>query len=453
MITRPSTPLVFLAMLAWCGASNAATPGWKSVDLTNDFVTVQVVPEIGGRVIQYKLGDHPFLWVNPDLADKKPTASGLDAEGGWLNYGGDKLWPAPQGWDNDEQWPGPPDGVLDGQPHAMEKLPVDQDGRMGVRLTSRDDPRSGIRFSRVIRLDPDGTRVSLEATMTNVDTKPRRWGIWSHIQLDAFNAKRTGHNPLMNAFCPINPNSHFPKGYDVIFGTKDNPSFQPNYDAGMMKINYQYKVGKIGMDSHAGWLATVNGETGHAFIQRFVFESDKPYPDGASVEFWHNGIGSIKAYNKTMTMDSTIDKNPCVFESEVLSPYAKLAPGESYTYKYQWQATTIGGDFPIIGCNDAGVTCLPLAATWNSGKLQLTGRFGVFAPGRIRVTLYNNAGETISSELMKESVSPLKPVVLDLTMDAATQPADVVIEWSSRTPGRQGVLGHVKLRPPATAAP
>jgi hypothetical protein len=453
MITTHSTPLAFLAMLACCGSHNTASAAAKSVDLANGFVTVHVLPQLGGRVIQYQLGDHPFFWVNPALVDKTPPASGLDAEGGWLNYGGDKLWPAPQGWDNDDEWPGPPDGVLDGQPYAMEKLPVDQDGRIGVRLTSRDDPRSGIRFSRTIRLDPEGSRVSFEATMTNVDTKPRRWGIWSHIQLDGFNAKRTGHNPLMNAYCPINPNSHFPKGFSIIFGKKDNPSFQPDYAAGMMKVNYQYQVGKIGLDSHAGWLATVNGETGHAFIQRFVFESDQPYPDGASVEFWHNGIGSIQAYQKTMTMDSTIDKNPCVFESEVLSPYAKLAPGETSTFKYQWQATTIGGDFPITECNDAGVTCLPLAASWSKGKLQLTGRFGVFAPGQIRVILYGPAGETISSEIMKEPASPLKPLVVDLTRDAATQPADVVIEWSSKTRDRQGVLAHTKLRAPAPAAP
>ncbi|MHC5094685.1 MAG: hypothetical protein ACYSOU_01065, partial [Planctomycetota bacterium] len=151
--------------------------GWNSISMSNGIIELNVVPEIGGRVVQYALDDKEFFWVNPDLEGKLPTETGLTEDGGWLNYGGDKLWPAPQGWDNDQQWPGPPDAVLDGQPYVLEQLPEGKDGSVAVRLTSGKDLRSGISFSRVIRLHPDSTRVSIEATMTNVDNKPRRWGI------------------------------------------------------------------------------------------------------------------------------------------------------------------------------------------------------------------------------------------------------------------------------------
>ena len=142
--------------------------GWKTLMLENDLVQLYVVPDIGGRVIQYRFGEKEFFWVNPALVGKTSPQTGLDPHGGWMNYGGDKLWPAPQGWDNDQQWPGPPDAVLDGQPYRAEmeaKRPV-------ILLRSRDDSRSGIRLSRRIRLHPDTTRVSLEATMTNIDNKP-----------------------------------------------------------------------------------------------------------------------------------------------------------------------------------------------------------------------------------------------------------------------------------------
>ncbi|MHC4961961.1 MAG: hypothetical protein ACYTGA_07565, partial [Planctomycetota bacterium] len=152
--------------------------------MTNGIIELNIVPEIGGRVVQYTLDDKEFFWVNPDLEGKLPTETGLTGDGGWINYGGDKLSPAPQGWDNDQQWPGPPDAVLDGQPYALEQLSDGKDGSVAVRLTSGNDMRSGISFSRVIHLHPDSTRVSIEATMTNVDTKPRRWGIWGHTQLD-----------------------------------------------------------------------------------------------------------------------------------------------------------------------------------------------------------------------------------------------------------------------------
>jgi hypothetical protein len=86
--------------------------GWNSQRLGNGLVELQIVPESGGRVIQLTMGNKDFLWVNPQLAGKLPPEGGVGPDNEWLNYGGDKLWPAPQGWDNAEQWPGPPDAVL-----------------------------------------------------------------------------------------------------------------------------------------------------------------------------------------------------------------------------------------------------------------------------------------------------------------------------------------------------
>jgi hypothetical protein len=385
--------------------------GWNSMCLSNGFAELYIVPQIGGRIVQYKFDDKEFFWVNPQLTDKLPPATGLDPDGGWLNYGGDKLWPAPQGWSNDRQWPGPPDAVLDGQPYTMEQLPADKNGAVGVRLTSRKDFRSGISFSRVIRLHPYGTRVSIEATMTNIDNKPRRWGIWAHTQLDAGKADGNGYNSLMNAFCPINPKSCFPKGYDVIFGEKDNPSFQADYDKSMMKVNYQYRVGKIGMDSDAGWIATIDGRTGDVFIHRFIYEPGKEYPDGSSVEFWHNGIGSIYAYNKKMDMADNPDENPYVFESEILSPFAELEPGQSYTWDYEWFATQVGGDIPIVDCTPTGVICQPLQANRTDKGILLKGRFGIFYEGSLAVHYLDASGKLVHNEVIAE-VSPLKAFVL-----------------------------------------
>jgi hypothetical protein len=102
------------ANFAMSPAVESVYRGWKTVCLSNDLIDLQVLPDIGGRIIQFKLGGKEFLWVNPQLAGKLPPSNGLAADGGWFNIGGDKLWPAPQGWDNDRQWPGPPDAVLDG---------------------------------------------------------------------------------------------------------------------------------------------------------------------------------------------------------------------------------------------------------------------------------------------------------------------------------------------------
>ena len=222
--------------------------------------------------------------------------------------------------------------------------------------------------------------------MTNIDDKPRRWGIWAHTQLDAGLPDSDDYNRLMRAWCPINPKSRFERGYDAIFGAKDNRSFQVDTQMGLVKVSYHYEVGKIGLDSHAGWVATVDGRRGDVFVQHFQFEPNKEYPDGSSVEFWHNGLGRIYAYNKWLEMANDPRENPYVFESELLSPFARLQPGKSYTWRYQWSACRIGGDFPVIGCSDAGLISQPLTARRNGDRLRLQGRFGVFHLGRLQMT-------------------------------------------------------------------
>ena len=389
----------------------ATYKGWDAYVMENDLAQLHVVPEIGGRVIQFTLGEKEFFWVNPALTGKSSPETGLDPDGGWMNYGGDKLWPAPQGWDNDQQWPGPPDAVLDGQPYRAET-----EVGAAIRLTSRDDPRSGIRFSRRIRLHPRSTRVSIEATMTNIDNKPRRWGIWAHTQLDAGLPDSDDFNRLMRAWCPINPRSRFDRGYQVIFGQKDNPSFQADAERGLMKVSYQYKVGKIGLDSHAGWVATVDGRKGDVFVQRFQFDPERSYPDGASVEFWHNGVGRICAYDEWMEMADDRNENPYVFESEVLSPFARLQPGASYTWSYDWYACRIGGDFPVVDCSEAGVVSEPLACSPDGDRVQLHGRFGVFHPGRLVAVAYDGQASVLATEMLHSAATPLKPLVLDHTL-------------------------------------
>ncbi len=282
--------------------------------------------------------------------------------------------------------------MLDGQPYRAEAV----DGGTAVRLTSRDDPRSGIRFSRVVRLLAERSGVEFQATMTNVDTKPRRWGIWSHTQLDAARRAGEGPNQLLRAWCPLHPQSRFPQAYSVIFGEADNTSFRPHAEDRLMEVRYQYEVGKIGLDSPAGWVATVDGETGAAFVQRFVFEPDQEYPDGSSVEFWHNGVGQIHAYGKDLPQPDDPQQNPYVFESEILSPFARLEPGQSYTWHYRWFATNLGGDQPAVDCTELALVSEPLSAQRDGSQVRLRGRFGVFERGRVEVVALDAEGRSLA---------------------------------------------------------
>jgi hypothetical protein len=371
---------------------------------------LQVVPEIGGRVIQYSLGDYGFFWVNKDLVDKKPPESGLAPDGGWLNYGGDKLWPAPQGWSGEHEWPGPPDAILDGQPYAAEVI-KEKDKVSAVKLTSREDKRSGIQFSRTIKIFEDTTRISVDAMMKNIDDKNRRWGIWSHTQFNAGDRGGPGYNKNYRAYCPINPKSIFPKGYDVIFGLAQNPQFRPDYEKNLMRVHYEGRVGKIGLDSDAGWIATVDATDGYCFVQRFKFEPGKKYPDNSSVEFWTNGVGEIYAYNKIIKMPEEFIYN---FESEMIAPFADLEPGQSSNFHYDWFAARIEPNLPVVACSDVGVVCEPLSAELSGDTifgLNLEGSFGVFYKGYMQmVFLDENNKEILEGPKPKFPITPLEPV-------------------------------------------
>jgi hypothetical protein len=400
-----------LMFAAGCASDMYNAYKWKTIHLGNDLVDLEVVPEIGGRVLQYSLGDHDFFWVNRELENTRPPASGVGPEGEWLNYGGDKLWPAPQGWDNDAQWPGPPDPVLDGGPYRAQVLSGEVQPT-AILLTSREDMRSGIQFTREVKSFEDTTRVHIIATMLNIDTKPRRWSIWAVTQFDVADRHGKGYNKNFWTYCPLNPESRFYRGYGVQYGLVNNPTFNPDPDNGMMRVHYQRIVGKAGLDSPAGWVATVDATDGYAFIHRFTHEPGREYPDGSSVEFWTNGLGDIYAWGKKNPMPEHPSENPYVLESEILGPMASLQPGESTVFEMDWYAAKIPKNSAVEACNDVGIICEPFTAELKNGRFLLHGTFGIFYRGEMGLKLFDRDGGELRLTISKIAVTPLEPVDL-----------------------------------------
>lgn len=431
-------------------AGDSRYRGWTSHRLANGLVEVQLVPAVGGRVMQYRLGSHDWFWVNPDLAGRPPTATGVGPNGEWLNYGGDKLWPAPQGWDNDAQWPGPPDAVLDGSPHRAEVLEATPE-HGAIRLESRPDPRSGIQFVRTVHLRPGTTRVVHEVTMKNIDTRPRRWGIWTVTQLDGTRPDGQGFNPDLTVWCPVNPASHFANGFEVLFGPRDNPTFRRA--GNLLRLDYQYRVGKAVLDSHAGWVATVNAATGHAFVQRFKFEPGREYPDGASVELWSSGAGTIRAWGKDLELKDDPRETPFLVEAELISPFAELPPGASYSWRFEWASATVGARFPVCDSSDLGVVAEPLSARFNRGKLELRGRFGVFQPAGVQLAFAGQNGEPLGTQVLPLHASPLAPLVIDTSLKPPPAARSISLMLEGVEGRRLGELARAAVpeyvRPPA----
>jgi hypothetical protein len=419
--------------------------GWKSLSLSNNLIQLHIVPDIGGRVIQFKLQDHEYLWVNPQLAGKLPPPTGLAPDGSWLNYGGDKLWPAPQGWDGDDQWPGPPDGILDGSPHTASVLRANGDN-VAVKLVSQKDPRTGIQFSRVIKISDGAAHVSFDTTMTNIDTKPRRWAIWQVTQINAANRNGDGYNKDIRWYSPLNPNSLFPRGYLETFGLVNNPSFSVDRRNNLVVGNYQRVVGKMGVDNTAGWVATVDGTAGYALVERFTYFPGQKYPDDHSATFWMNGAGQIVAGNKIATLKDDPIETPHLVESEIVGPLATLQPGASYSFHLDWYATKIGGNYPILDCTPVSVTCEPFTARIADGKLHLAGRFGVFVPARLAVVFNDEAGAQIGNSSMSIVVSPDQPIVLSFTEPAPERGVAATLFLCDSDGANMGILAKARIQ-------
>ena len=428
---------------AQCQVEPAAFKGWNAFKLSNGLVTLYVAPDIGGRVIQFQLADHPFFFVNEDLAGKVfPPEENGGEKGGWKNYGGDKLWPAPQGWERDDQWPGPPDPVLDGGKYAGEIARQTAD-QAAVSVTSPPDPRTGIQLSRTISLFPGSTQVRVDCAMKNISRRPVRWAIWEVTQHDAADPKNSGaFNNDFWAFCPLNSRSFHPKGFYPMFGQVNHPSFRADNSSGLLSVKYDYRVGKVGLDSDAGWLAVDNGQSDHCFVQTFAFFPQQTYPDYASVEFWLNGAGEFMLNGLAITNAPDPKVTPYLMETEILSPLAKLDPDQEYRFRIDWFATRCPK--PVVDVTPVGAVSQRLRVSLEGGLARLEGVFGVFHQGRAEAVFKAADGKVLG----RDALGPVEPnQVFRLSKEVRLPPGAfrVSVNLIDAQGHNRGALGNVMV--------
>ena len=417
--------------------------GWKAYRLTNGLITLYVAPEIGGRAIQLELGDQTYFFVNKELVGKVLPESENNLKSGWANYGGDKVWPAPEGWMNDHEWPSIPYYILDGSPFKSEVVKNTPE-EVAVRVTSPPDPRTGVQFTRTFHVYAGTTRVQVDQVMRNISQRQVRWGVWHLIQNDASDAHDPSKpNPDLYVYIPLNPHSMFPAGYYHPYGDARNPSYQTIHGGHMMRIHYAYRVGKMAADSNAGWYAVVNGQKDTCLVETFKYFPGQEYPDNASVESWNDGPGTISRGPFDQTLPDDVKKTPYFLESEVLSPYATLAPGEEYEFTVNWSPTRAPN--PIRNAVWAGAISEPLAGSVSGNQATLRGVFGVFVPGTLEAVFYSAMGEELGRQNL-QAVDPREVVRLDKTVPLPANAFRVSIRVVDAEGQNRGFLGNVILK-------
>lgn len=375
------------------GATNYK--GWKSLRLTNGILDLFVVPEIGGRIIQLRLGGREYFYVNSRHIGQVYGQDENNFEAGWKNYGGCKVWPAPQGWSDDRQWPGPPDPILDGGPYCWQ-IVEDSSDSVAVQLESSDDDYTGLRLSREIRLFRGSATVQIRHRMVNTSLRPVRWAIWQVTQQLA----RGGLSVTVPS-----------KSFRQICGDQSYKNLDVYSGKNLLQLSYANQVAKFVVNPESGWLTSVHRELRAALVETFPVFRDLPYPDGGPLELWVNGKGTFTVHGDTVNMAE--DPNGCdpYIETEVLSPLIDLQPGQQYVFQVCWHCCATDGD-TISGVNPCAAIERPLIAKVEDGNLRVRGSFGLFRAGILEIVPIHRSGKTGPVRVVGPA-GPLEVCVVD----------------------------------------
>jgi hypothetical protein len=424
-----------------CHVDTVDYKGWHAQQLSNRWVQLVVVPQNGGRLMQVTFAGHAYLFVNPKLAGKYLPPSSSQ----WFNYGGDKLWLLPEGNNDEQHWVGNSD-LLDDGPFTFRALSEGQ--RCEIELTGPSDPQTGIQFTRTIRLDADSPRIAFHASMKNVTGHTLEWSMQSVSQYDTSlptpnSPDDPGHmNNDFWTFTPANRASSYLNRYHVRFGPAENPAVSVR-DDDLFTLHYVHMAAELWLDSTEGWLAVVDNKSQYAMIERFQYEPSRSYPGKASVIFWTNGPAVNLNSEGNPSISTDADASPYYLEAEINSPLCRLRAGESCSFETEWFPTRAGSEFH--GATDAGIVIHPLRATnLDSGKLKLSGSFGVFYSGHLLVHFYNQHGNNVGIATLAD-VDPSQTASLEIEITPPAKPWRVSLHLMDQNGVDRGALQEVQV--------
>lgn len=397
--------------------------GWDSLIIQNQFVRLDVVPELGGKIMGFSLHGLQILWHNKNSEGKIETGQGYGSTGTFVNPGGAKVWPAPQGWKGEGEWPGPPDDVIDSAPYQFER----QDDTIVV--TSPEDNgqgRTGLQFTHAYTVKGSNSKAFLDLSMKNIVDRPVTWGLWHLATVPVDRA--------FTLYVPVNSNDD----WHVMFGDADNPQWL-GVENGVFRARYDQRVGKVGMKVREGWAAWHDEANGIVYAMLFPVEKGKNYPDGGSnFEVWTQGAGSISSNGTNQTYEYSPES--ANMELEVMGPLTTLSPGQSTSMKVEWAVTRCSGVKRVTP------TCVVVEELRYDGS-GIKGRFGVFHAGNLE-TIYMKKDGTVVSHQVLAGVSPVNEVIIDqdnkylLTMHADK----VLFQIISLDKKETSVIGEVALK-------
>ncbi|MCJ0893782.1 DUF4380 domain-containing protein [Rhodococcus sp. ARC_M5] len=305
--------------------------------IDNAVLRLGFVPALGGRLLSMRMRGQELLWRNASLLDDalhpvgshvpEPVSGAMSL---WNNYGGDKTWPAPQGWSASTEWAGPPDPVLDS---GYYDWTVDRtDKSTTVTMTSGHDPRTGLTVTRAVSVTRGQSAYDVHLSAQNTSENNVRWALWNVTQ-------RAGGEPGSGGVdIGIEPGDH--RTVELAVGTG-----APRVDTlgtDRLHVAHQDVVGKVGVPGASGWLA--HSAFGTTATQTFTVDPTAEYPDqGSRVEVWME-----HPLTHPITHLGGLHPSARIVEIELLGPSTALAPGDRTDYRYRSGVSEGSGDVRAV---------------------------------------------------------------------------------------------------------
>ncbi|MBI5799800.1 MAG: hypothetical protein HZA92_03605 [Verrucomicrobia bacterium] len=282
------------------GVSQGEFLGWtNALSLRDDHgkVMTVVVPDIGGRVVQYSRGGVNALLENPDSNGRTLAQfPGGFWVGGYQCDFGPGLLGRPE---RQAVWLGP---------HASV-APRDQTAETASPL----DAVTGLRLLKSFTLDPDTGALGVVQRMVNTSPNPSRQNLHDRTLCPA------GGFVLL----PLPRQSHHRAGWALLRATEEGSSFDGEQPASpnarvfgdLLVAQALGAPGKLGSDADAGWVAYVRGRL--LFVKYFQTWRGALYAGaGHTVEFsWNDQMAAL----------------------ELFSPLTALQPGKAFDFPELWQ--------------------------------------------------------------------------------------------------------------------
>lgn len=414
--------------------------GWNNVLVAkNKYISIAVVPDAAGRILEFNLGETPSLWVNPKLLGKSFTPNEAVKMEDWRNFGGYRLVPIPvdnfainSEGEKTKRWP--PPAIIGDSPYNF-KVSTNQKGFQTIEVSSGiqelpvplfdyksksfSTPKQideQFQYKRSLHIEEGKSLVYIKHSLLNTGDKSIERGLKITSQHPGRSKPELEDGENFMAFIPIDENHKLPNGEQFeITATaqsrwnfinrnrfpidKNNPSDIEKYfnhgtnwkgevSPGIYELHYDYNLmGGLRIIASKSWMCFVDKLNKTAFVKIFEPYNEKfNYEYGVNAEIYNSGLET--GY----------------LETEIKTPIYNLKPNENFDYLEIQGAAKIEST-PILDVNKTGVITKKL--NFNKVTNEVIGSYGVFIEGKVVLHLKNNLG-VIIEEIELGNVNPIE---------------------------------------------